>query len=213
MGVGTLTDDVSSPVRVTQTAPPLGHQRVASLMSRWWDPLICRSIASLGISGPGSTTPGLSAPFWVKHHTPTTPLRLSARSASLRSRTGSTGSLHCWGRFMGSRTPSSNLGREGLHLVPASSTRTESLPRENERREGGIALIEGSILKAGKESLYDLAHNYQIQTTDSSCQFHLRWSYTISVKQVLGAPLHGGCCEGVNGDVIVHRKEGQASED
>lgn len=136
-----------------------------------------------------------------------------ARSASLRSRTGSTGSLHCWGGFMGSRTPSSNVGREGLHLVPSGLTRTESLPRENKRREGGIALIEGSILKVGKESLYDLAHNYQIQTTYSSCQFHLRWLYTISVKQVLGAPLHGGCCEGVNGDVIVHRKEGQASED
>ena len=114
---------------------------------------------------------------------------------------------------MGSRTPSSNVGREGLHLVPSGLTRTESLPRENKRREGGIALIEGSILKVGKESLYDLAHNYQIQTTYSSCQFHLRWLYTISVKQVLGAPLHGGCCEGVNGDVIVHRKEGQASED
>ena len=113
---------IFSVVQAMRTAPQLEHQRVGSSTLHRPIPLTCQLTGSLAISGPRSTIPGLSAAFWGKPHTTATPPRPSMKFASRCSRTGGTGSLHCWDRSMGSRTCLSRSGMEGLPLVPAGLT-------------------------------------------------------------------------------------------
>ena len=113
---------IFSLVQITQTAPQLKHQRVASSMLCWPIPLTCWLTRSPVISGPRSILPGLSAAFSGKPYTIATPPKPSVKSASHCSHTGGTSSLHCWDRSMGSQICSSKSGREGLCLVPVGLT-------------------------------------------------------------------------------------------